>query len=192
MVDDYFMRLSYSPLVGASTLKDSAKFSYFLNLMYSQYNYLLGAIDKITNNYGLDLKFYNSFGKSKNFVVGENEERLDRVNIKIHFKVAPNIGVIEEILVRDLKIFIKEYIEGINNKGYNAIYISNLISAIQSNFSDVKYLKFVNINNYDSSVQVIENLGVDLNALTRDERRNYVPEYLTLGLDDITIDIIRN
>jgi hypothetical protein len=192
MVDDFFMRLSYSPLVGASTLKDGDKFAYFLNLMYSQYNYLLGAIDKITNNYGLDLKFYNTFGKSKNFVVGENNERLDRVNIKIHFKIAPNIGVIEEILIRDLKIFIKEYIEGINNKGYNAIYISNLISAIQTNFSDVKYLKFVNINNYDSSVQVIENLGFDLNALPTDERRNYVPEYLTLGLDDITIDIIRN
>lgn len=189
--DDYYMAVAYSPLVGAVALKDPEKFSYFLNLMNSQYTYLLGATNKITNNYGIDLKFYNTFGKSKNFVVGEDGVKLDKTNIKIRFKVAPRIGTLEDILIRDLKIFIKEYIEGINNKGYNAIYISNLISAIQNNFADVKYLKFVNINNYDSSVQVIENLGIDLNNMSRDDRRFYVPEYLTLGLDDISIDIIR-
>ena len=86
----------------------------------------------------------------------------------------------------------KEYIEGINNKGYNAIYISNLIGEIRNNFKDVEYLQFININAYDSSIQVIQNIGVDLNTLSKLDRRNYVPEYLTIGLDDINIEIIRN
>jgi len=192
MVEDYYMALAYSPLVGAKSLKDLDKFNYFLGLMYAQYNYLLGAIDKISNNYGLDLKFYNTFGKSKNFVIDTVGTRLDQTNVRIHFKVSPAVGVIEEILIRDLRIFIKEYIEGINNKGYNAIYISNLIGEIRNNFKDVEYLQFININAYDSSIQVIQNIGVDLNTLSKLDRRNYVPEYLTIGLDDINIEIIRN
>lgn len=189
--DDYYMSVTFLPLVEASSMKNFTQYSYFMTLLYQQYSYLLGAIDKITNNYGIDLKFYNTFGRSKNFVVGEDGTKLDHVNIKIHFKVAPNIGVIEDDLIRDLKIFIKNYVEGINNKGYNAIYISNLIQSIENSFDDVKYLKFVNINNYDSSVQVIENRGLNINLLTKEERMDYVPEYLTLGLDDVIIDIIR-
>lgn len=191
LIDDYYMSVSFIPFTGASSLKDADKFSFLLNLLYSQYDYLLGAIDTITNNYGLDLKFYNTFGKSNNFVIGEEGEKLDKTNIKIRFKVAPTVGAIEEILLRDMRIFIKEYIEGINNKGYNAVYISNLMRALENKFTDILYMKFVNINNYDSSVQVIENRGTDLNALSIEERRDYVPEYLTLSLEDITIDVIR-
>jgi hypothetical protein len=192
MVDDYYMAFSFVPLVGANALQDTSRFDDFISIMYGQYNYLLGAVNQVTNNYGIDLKFYNTFGRSKNFVVGEDGQVLDRTNIKIHIKVAPTIGAIEAVLIRDLKIFIKDYIEGINNKGYNAIYISNLIQAIENQFSEVLYMKFININEYDSSVQVIENRGVDLTLLTKEERRDYIPEYLTLGLDDITIDIIRS
>jgi hypothetical protein len=191
-VNDFYMYISSIPLVGASKMKDSNAFSHFLNLIFNQYNYLMEIVDKITNNYGIDLKFYNTYGRSKNFIVGEEGELLDKTNITIHFKVAPTVGAIEEELVRDLKIFIKDYIEGINNKGYNSIYISNLIQAIENQFPEVKYLKFVRINNYDSSVQVIENKKSDLNLLTKEERRDYVPEYLTIGIDDVIIDIIRN
>lgn len=191
-INDFYMYISSIPLVGAKRMKDANAFSHFLNLIFNQYNYLMEIVDKITNNYGIDLKFYNTYGRSKNFIVGEEGELLDKTNITIHFKVAPTVGAIEEELVRDLKIFIKDYIEGINNKGYNSIYISNLIQAIENQFPEVKYLKFVRINNYDSSVQVIENKKSDLNLLTKEERRDYVPEYLTIGIDDVIIDIIRN
>lgn len=187
----YYSLFSFVPVVGASSIKDSDKFSYFLNLMFSQYNYLLGAMDEITNNYGIDLKFYNTCGRSKNFVVNENHEPLDKTNISIHFKVSLNIGAIQDDVIRDVKIYIKNYIESINAKGYNSIYISNLIQGIENEFTDVKYLKFVQINSYDSSVQVIENIGADMDSLTMSQLQNYVPEYLTLSLNDIIIDILQ-
>ena len=191
-VNDFYMYISSIPLVGAEKMKDYKAYSHFINSVFNQYSYLMEIVDKITNNYGIDLKFYNTYGRSKNFVVGEEGQLLDKTNISIHFKVAPTVGAIQEDLIRNLKIFIKNYIEGINNKGYNSIYISNLIQAIENNFPDVKYLKFVRINNYDSSVQVIENKNSDLNLLTKEERRDYVPEYLTISLDDVLIEIIGN
>ena len=93
-------------------------------------------------------------------------------------------------LIRDVSIFIKDYIESINTSGSNSIYISNLIREIENNFSSVSYLKFVSFNDYSSDIQTIENKTVDLSTLSVTDRKDYVPEYLTLALDDVNIELI--
>jgi len=190
--DTYGMNISFLPLIKASTLKNPEMYTHFMETLFLQYTYMQGAVNSITNNYGIDLKFYNTYGKSKNFLAGDDLKLLDRVNCSIKFLIAPNIGAEQETLKRDIQLFVKNYIEGVNNRGYNSIYISNLIQQLENNFPDIRYLKFLNINNYDSSVQVIENKTVDLNRLTKDERLNYVPEYLTIHESDIVIDFIQN
>ena len=65
-----------------------------------------------------------------------------------------------------------------------------LIRSIEESFANVRYEKFVSINGYDSSVQVIENKTLDFNLMTKEERKNFVPEYLTLSLDDIHLEIL--
>jgi hypothetical protein len=187
---DYYMNTSFVPMVKAKTMQDPTKYADFIERLRLQYEFLLEILNKVTNNYGIDMKFYNTYGRSKNFVVGEQEDLLDRVNCGITYKVAPTAGTIINDLVRDLKIFIKDYIENINTKGSNSIYISNMIQAIENTFAEVKYLKFIKINGYDSSIQVIENKSIDINLLTKEDRRNYVPEYLTLDINDISIEII--
>lgn len=196
---EYKLRLASVPLIEAKVMQDPAKFDHFLGLLYSQNIYLQSVVNTKTNNYGIDTKFYNTYGRSKHFIVGESGDILDRTNIKIHIKVFPTIGTIEEELVRDLKLFIKDYIENINNyidgsevNGYNGIYVSNLTQAIENTFPSVKYMKFNSINSYDSSIQVIENQGKNLEQLTKEDRRDYIPEYLTIRLEDIRIDIIRS
>lgn len=189
--DVYMMNLSFMPFVKASTLKNPAVYSHFMNNLMIQYNYMQNVLNQITNNYSIDLKFYNTFGRSKNFTAGEDGGLLDRVNCKIKFKVKATSGAILANLARDLKIFIKNYIETINNKGSNGIYVSNLIRYIEENFSgSIEYLKFVSINEYDSSVQIIENKTVDILAMTKEDRKNFVPEYLTISTNDISIEII--
>lgn len=189
----YSLFLSFIPLIGAQRIKDKpSDFDDFLSMLYRQFDYLQGIVNKKTNNYGIDLKFFNTFGRSSNFIVGEDGEILDKTNISIHFKVFPTVGALEDVLIRDLKIFIKDYIENINISMNNAFYVSNLIQEIENRFPDVKYLKFVRINNYDSSVQAIENIQPDSSLLTKDQLHNYVPEYLAVHLDDIYIDILSN
>lgn len=189
---NYNVTLSFIPFVKADTMKDTTLYSYFMNNLTLQYSYIQSSLDKITNNYSIDMKFYNTYGKSKNFVVGDNKALLDRVNCSIEFKLCTTIGTDENTLVRDIKIFIKNYIEGILNKGYNVIYIFDLIKELGNNFSGIKYLTFVGINGYDSSIQVIENESTDINTLSKDQRKNYVPEFLTIKTDDIIIDVIYN
>lgn len=196
----YFLRLSSVPLIEAKTMKDLNKFKYFMKLVYTQYRYLSSVVGLKTTNYGIDMKFYNTYGRSKFFTAGDDNQILDRTNIKMHIKVAPTIGTLEDELIRDLKAFIKEYIENVNDfkdgvnaiNGYNGIYVSNLTQAIENKFPSVKYMRFVNINEYDSSIQVIENQGIYIDKLSKDARRDYVPEFLTIRLEDIRIDIIRN
>lgn len=188
----YTTTIKLVPLLRASIIADESRSEEFVSTMRTQYGYLLNIIDKITNNFSIDLKFYNTYGRSRNFYVDDfiNTEQLDRVNITIHFKIHPVFGTDEIEFVQDVKLFIKEYIEGINEDGTNSIYISNLIKALENNFTSIDYLKFCGINNYPTEVQAIENPTIDLDILTKEQRVNYVPEYLTLAMDDIIIDII--
>lgn len=188
----YTTTIKLVPLLRASIVADINRSMEFITIMRTQYSYLLNIIDKITNNFSIDLKFYNTYGRSKNFSVDDftTVNRLDKVNITIHFKVHPVFGTDEIEFVDDVKLFIKEYIEGINEAGTNSIYISNLIKALENNFNSINYLKFCGINDYPTEVQAIENNTVDLDTLTKEQRVNYVPEYLTLSKDDIIIDII--
>lgn len=187
----YSLAVTSVPFIAHEIAKDKDSLSKLITYLFEEYEYMNAAKTKVTSNFGVDLKLYNTYGKSKNFRVGDaGEELLDRTNIKIKFKVKPVFGTNEEDLIRDLKIFIKDYIESINENGTNSIYISNMIQSIENKFSAVKYLKFVGINEYDSDVQVIENKTVDLTTLSKEDRIRYVPEYLTIRLEDIILEII--
>ena len=194
---DYLINIKSVPLVKAAHMIDKNISMEFYKMIENQYFYLSNISQQITNNFSVDIKFYNTYGKSKNFYVERNNingntdlMNINRVNISIKFKVNLAFGVVEEDIKRDIQIFIKEYIETINENGTNSIYISNLITELENNFSDINYLKFIGINDYDSLVQSIENMTTDLSELSKSQRLSYVPEYLTLSLDDINIELI--
>ena len=87
-------------------------------------------------------------------------------------------------------MFVERNFEEVNDNGLNGIYISNLIQALENEFEDIKYIKFISMNGYDTFVQCIENERVDLTKLTKQERIEYVPEFLNIELEDITIELI--
>ena len=188
--DHHYVDIKGVPLVRAYDLADYDRFMYMLEMLDTQYQYMSEILDKKTNNYSVDMKFFNSYGRSVNFGVDDDLTDLDVVNCKIHFKLATYLVPNMEELIRDMKDFIKEYFENINNGSLDAIYISNLIQSLENEFSEIKYLKFVRFNNYGTSVQNIENKCLDLNSLTKEQRLEYVPEFLNIELDDILIELI--
>lgn len=191
MNNTYHITIDSSPVVRASTMVNKETSQEFYTSFLEQYRYANNILSLIHNNFTIDIKFYNTYGKSHNFYVGDElETRLDRVNIEISFKVNPVFGSDYDELVRDLSIFIKDYVESINNSGTNSIYISNLIREIENNFDSVSHLKFVSFNDYNCDIQSIENTTVDLSKLTIEQRKAYVPEYLTLALTDVNIELI--
>lgn len=187
----YNILMDSVPLVSTSTLQDINVYKEFYNTFTTQYNYINDILNLITNNYAIDIKFYNTYGKSKNFITDQDTNNvLNKVNISIGFKIHTIFGVDVLELEKDIKIFIKEYIENINDSGSNTFYVSNLIRALENNFSSIEYLKFTGINDYSTDVQAIINITKDLNVLTKEERICYIPEYLTLKLEDISIQIV--
>lgn len=187
----YYMNMTAIPFVRAASMKDSNLFSQFLQSLLNQYQYIQDILNQVTNNYSITMKFYNTYGKSKNFIAGENDVLLNKVNIKIKLKVKFVDTVIDvESAVRDIKIFIKEFIQSINDNGSNAIYISNLIKTLENTFPTINFLIFNQINDYDSSVQILKNKTTDINLMTKEERISYIPEYLTISDEDIIIDLI--
>ena len=85
-----------------------------------------------------------------------------------------------------IKAYIKNFFENLNKltSGTNQAFISVLEHKLHAQFEDqIKYAIFYSINGYDSKYQIIENL------LDMDDASNpdYVPEYLTLTTDNISI-----
>jgi hypothetical protein len=192
--DSYYMTMSLLPFVKATTMQNETMSSKFVEALYEQYTYLNGVLDRITSNFGVDMKFYNTYGKSKHFLIGDGETILNRVNCSFRSKVTLNVGTIESEVVADLKQFVKDYIETLNKKnGYNSVFVSNLYRAILEKFeAQVSHLNFTSINGYPADVQTIRNRGVDIETLPIAEIRTYVPEYLTITVDDVIFDVTSN
>ena len=89
----------------------------------------------------------------------------------------------------ELKTYIKNYIETINSDGTNSLYISNLITSIENDFSYVHHLKFEGLNNYDTTYQSIKNVAISLSSLSKTARRFFVPELLVINKNNIFLNI---
>lgn len=166
---------------------DVKKFDYFLKSYTNHYKILEESKIKLKNNTNIDTKFYNTYGRSTNFVIGEENELIDTVNISIAFNVWLTTNTDPVFAETNLKTFIKEYIESINNEGTNDLYISNLIREIENKFAYVHHLVFKGINNYDVSYQAIKNKAISLTDLSKEERRHFVPELITVNRASIKL-----
>ena len=120
-------------------------------------------------------------------LIGEDGVNLDTVNLSLDFDVWYAPGTDVSIATPELKSFIKENVESINENGMNNLFISNLMRKIEQKFAYVDHIRFRQINYYDSTYQAVKNYVTDLDDLTVEERRWYVPELLVCDLDDIDI-----
>lgn len=173
----------------AATIKDEGKSVYFFNSFLSHYNFIQNIIDtRLRNETGIDLKFYNTYGKSKNFLIGDNADPLDTVNLRLSFDMWFIDGTDTTVAVKDIKTFIKSEVEKINEKGMNNLYISNLMRKIEQNFTYVDHIRFNKINNYPTTMQSVKNNTTDIGELSVQNRRWYIPELLLCDTEDITIN----
>ena len=92
--------------------------------------------------------------------------------------------------MQDIEKIYEEYFETVNVNTNDGIFISNLIQQLENTFPQIRYLKFESINGYPSEIQSIENVTVDVSTLSKEDRIDYVPEYLNIELDDIIIELL--
>jgi hypothetical protein len=169
-----------------------------------RYSYLLNNVDRIsdvinktrvtlegmaaliTNNFSIDYKFYSTYGKSRYFKVGDTAE-LDRLNLKLAFKIrlqpTQSAAIFDEI-----KRHIKTYIEQLNSVSgaVKSVYISNIITSVENTFK-IKNMELIKINDYTVLYQSVDNKTPDMKNMTSSEIREYVPEFVNISINDISI-----
>lgn len=184
-------KLNSVPLVKYSTALDTTMFNYFISSYIAQYEFLENIIiEKLKGLSGIDTKFYHTYGKSKNFYIGDNStEIIDSVNITVKFDVWLETGTDVLNATTEIKKFIKAFIETINDDGMNNLYISNLISSLETKFAYISHLKFKGISGYDSMYQAVHDDMINLDILPKDVRKKYLPELLCIDLNDIILSI---
>lgn len=162
------------PLVKYSYLNDVDRCNELVDFIQYRKAYIDSALEVLENSFGIDFKFFNTYGPSKTFNIGYNKEKIDRVNITLKFIIKTIPGSdkkINEYIISE----IKDYMENINN--LVDMHMSNLTAHIKNKFkSDIEFIEFVNINEYDSTYQYLD----------REEPKiiEEVPEFLTINLKD--------
>ena len=135
----------------------------------------------IENNFDIDMKFYNTYGPSKFFTIGRDQELLDTTSIKIYLNIKLS-RELSEIIKNDIENFIIKFIEDVNNsESSNYLYASNLIKALENNFDYIRYIEFGHFNDRDTTYQIIENTFTSIDKLTKKQVIKYVPEYLNVS-----------
>lgn len=184
------VRMESVPFVRWNLSFNEEAFKYFIRTFIEQYTNIDNTVKTyIRNETAIDMKLYNTYGRSSNYyIVGDDEKTLDSPNLRVKFDIwfVSGTNLFERVPL--VKKFIKEKIESVNPNGLNQLHISNLMREIEMNFSEVDHIRFRGINDFDTNYQSIKLIYTDLDDMTREERRKYVPELLVCELDDIIIN----
>lgn len=184
------VRMESVPFVRWNLAFDESALTYFIRTFMEQYTNIDNVVKTyIRNETAIDMKLYNTYGRSSNYyIVGDDEKALDSPNLRVKFDIwfVSGTNLFERVPL--VKKFIKEKIESVNPNGLNQLHISNLMREIEMNFSEVDHIRFRGINDFDTNYQSIKLIYTDLDDMTREERRKYVPELLVCELDDIIVN----
>lgn len=182
VTDDYMINISEVPMAQASWCKTYSNFEYLINTIYQDYLYLYEAYFLLENNFGIDLKYYNTYGKSKFFKVGIKSDTsiLDNINCVFSFGIYLTTLTSTDIFITKFRTWIKDYVESTNyvSTSGQSIYILNMIADAKTEFSEIGYIEYYGFNSYSYKAQKIEGLTND--QISASGLREYIPEFINI------------
>lgn len=185
--------LSEVPLVRYSYLNKYA--SEMTSIIQSTKEKLSTMSTLVTNNFNLDFKLYRTYGESVYFTVGDTTTTLDRLNLSMVFNLylpTNATQVFTGSTVDSIKSYIKTFVETINlASGQSSLFMSNLTTSIETQFANnIQAIELVSLNSYTVTPRKIIYNVPDFTTMTSQQIRNYVPEFLNISLDQITINLL--
>ena len=178
----YTFRLERVPLVKANYIKIKEARDKFFSSMQNIYKYLEVAMNQLPNNYNIDLKFFNTYGRSEHYYLVDSETKIDKPNISLTYNAKFDV-IDPELLVEDLKKFIKEKIESekITLTKSPSFYSSAVVAACFDKFPNLVYLDLFKINHYGTEIQSLESDVNESNILQElISTDDIIPEYLNI------------
>lgn len=174
----FYFKLDSIPVVRYSYLSISDQVRYLINYIMDKKVFIDTAISVLENSFGIDFKFFNTYGPSRVYDIGHANTTLDRVNLSMTFRLKFVTNTNVDSFVRLVKKEIKKYIEDINT--ISDIHISNIILHLKNTFNFISYIEFLNINEYDTEYQsILQNI---------EDKKIYVPEFINIGSKEIVYE----
>ncbi len=165
------------PVVKHEYIQDESHIKTITDQLASKKLYIDAAIDLLENNFGIDFKFFNTYGPSQTYTLADGRF-LDRVDLSFRFKTKLFINV-DKNTIDYIKRDIKEAIENINN--ISSIHIPNITTMIEKKYSEaIEYFEFLGFNKYGPGVQHL--YRNELNDIS------IVPELVNIQVDQETME----
>lgn len=180
--DDYIITIHEMPVVKANWLKETENFNYLIREIMTDYRIMQELYLKLQGNHSIDMKFYNTYGKSRFFRVGiqDNWRNLENVNLSFRFGVYLSSVTNQSTFLSKFRSYVKARIEEINGDVGTAqsLYIMNLIHDIKEQFSEIGYLEYYGFDKYSYDVQKIEPLPSS--KMSPQLLSGYIPEFVNI------------
>ena len=177
--NNWKVTISEVPMVQATWAIDNTRFMNFID----QYKSLDGIMQDVhyslENNFSIDTKFYNTYGKARFYSVGNTADymvNLDNVKISMRFGIKLNVQYNQDTFIPKFREYVKNYIENSDSIGSTSqdIFILNLIADAKANFSDIAYIEYYGFNIYNHMAQKI--VGPSL----EDYIDEFIPEFVNI------------
>lgn len=165
-------KVTKMPVIRYNYINDEEKIQTFIDELEKHRIYIEDCLNVLEDSFGIDFKFYNTYGPSDLFYV-DDLVKLDRTNLTLTFKVKFSTitdKYIKEYIIRD----IKDYIENIED-GILDLHMPNIITEITTKYRDqLVYFEFVDFDNYGAEYQHI--YRPDTNLIGK------IPEFLNINI----------
>lgn len=113
----------------------------------------------LDNNFNIDMKFFNTHGYSKRFMIDAAKGTLlDKVNIvpKFRIQTLPNA---DPTVIKKIKKDIKDLVEDITANSLPSIHFAKIVGNIYTKYKDsIEFIQFNGINSYGPEVQYLERI----------------------------------
>ena len=201
---DQYIYFRDVPLLQYSKAIDNDISSRVTNIISDTNEYLDEINMRLDDSFSLDYKFFRTYGPCQYFKLEKTDstdqevlENLD-ITLELNARLKSGITATDSDIISKLRSFLKTYVEKLNDQDDDyTIYMSNITTELENNFSDVlKSIDLVDLNGKGDRYRVVyydkpnlDTYHAQLNG--RQLIKNYVPEYINLPLENITINIIR-
>lgn len=183
VVTRYFNIVNRVPVVRYFYLNSEDRINSFIKELKRKMLYVLDALDPLECTFGLDFKFFNTYGPSNMYHItdleGNISDLIDNVSLTMTFRTKfYNENSDRDSILPLIKNDIKAYIEDLED--LSDLHFPNLTTEIESKYSDyIIYFEFMSFNSYDANHQhIITNENMELLTV--------VPEFLSVDNDDYT------
>lgn len=179
--DNYLMRITNVPVVKSNWIKLSSNFNLLINKIYTTHDALFDAYFKLENQYGIAMIFFNTYGLSKRYRIGNAKEMTDltRVNCSISIGVELSAMTASSIFIEKYRVYIKNVIESLNNldESGKSLYILDLLAESKKSFPEILHIEYYGFNDYDHGAQIIVPKS---EPSTTNDIQTYIPEFINI------------